>query len=116
MITRSIAADDREHFFSSFSRLHRGALIALNVDAHVVVADEPFGGISCDTGELIVHVGNGARRLHLGHRIPRVRGVQLEQTDEGADAAVEITSRDGTRTVVRFLSPLLPELLETAVE
>jgi len=45
-----------------------------------------------------------------------VRRVLIEQTDEGADAVIAITSEDGTRTEVRFRSPIRAELLDSALE
>jgi hypothetical protein len=40
----------------------------------------------------------------------------VQQSDEGADAAVDISSGDGTQTTLRFRSPALPEILDPAVE
>lgn len=117
MRERMIPDSEREPFFASFSRLHRGAIAQLNVAARDVLSAEPFRGISCDDGsDVVVHIGDGAQQFHLGHRVSHVDEVTLEQTDEGADAAVRMTSHDGTRTVVRFRSPILPELLDRAVE
>jgi hypothetical protein len=83
---------------------------------HDEVVDQPLRGISEDGDELVVHIGNGAAAPHLGHRILHVRSLRLQQTAEGADAALDIDSIDGTRTVVRFRSPMLPEMLDKAVE
>lgn len=116
MIERTIPDAERKPFFDSFSRLHRGAIAKLTVGTRDMVASRPFRGISCDHSNLVVHIGDGAEQFHLGHAVPQVDDVRLEQTDEGADAALKMTSNDGTLTVLRFQSPVLPELLEPAVE
>ncbi|HEX9407070.1 MAG TPA: hypothetical protein VF975_07115 [Thermoanaerobaculia bacterium] len=43
-----------------------------------------------------------------------MRTIRQQQTDEGADAALDAT--DGTRTIIRFRSPMLAELLDPSVE
>ncbi|HEX7418415.1 MAG TPA: hypothetical protein VF505_00925 [Thermoanaerobaculia bacterium] len=65
---------------------------------------------------MVVHLGNGGDQTHAGHRVEHVSGIRLHQTDEGADVALDVTALDGTRTTVRFRSPVLPELLDPAVE
>lgn len=83
--------------------------MTLRVDARDEVRDRPFRGITVDGDDLIVQADGG-------HRIPHVVDVRLEQTDEGADAALEITSEDHTRTELRFRSPMHADLLDPAVE
>jgi hypothetical protein len=116
MIERDIAATDRSSFFAGFSKLHSGALVTLCVDSRDEVLDQPFRGLSVDGADVIVNTGDGADRPHLGHRVPNVKSVRLEQTGEGADAAVAMTSDDGTRTDVRFRSPMRADLLDPLVE
>ena len=116
MIEREIAASDRTPFFACFSKLHAGALVTLRVDARDEVIDQPFRGLSIDGDAIIVSTGNGARKPHHAHRVLHVNRVWLEQTDEGADAAIEITSEDGTRTDVRFRSPAHADFLDPAAE
>jgi hypothetical protein len=116
MIERDIATADRAPFFSRFSKLHSGALVTLRVGATDEVVDQPFRGISEDGPDLIVHTGGGTNQPHLGHRVAHASRIALEQTDEGADAAVAIVSRDGTRTELRFRWPLSADLLDPAVE
>jgi hypothetical protein len=116
MSERDIAAGERPAFFTSFSKLHDGALVTLRVSARDEVVDQPFHGLSIDGMDVVVSTGDGARQPHHGHRVLYVRRVQLEQTDEGADAAIAMTSDDGTRTEVRFRSPIRADLLDPAVE
>jgi len=80
------------------------------------VIDQPSRGLSSDGTDVVVSTGDGARQPHHGHRVLHVRRVLIEQTDEGADAVIAITSEDGTRTEVRFRSPIRAELLDSALE
>jgi hypothetical protein len=48
--------------------------------------------------------------------VPHVVDVRLEQTEEGADAALEITSENRTHTEVRLRWPMRADLLDAAVE
>lgn len=116
MIEQLISASDRDPFFARFSRVHRGAPVTLRVAARAEVIEQPFRGVSADGPDLIVHTGSGADRSPVAHRVDHVAAVRLEQTDEGADAALVLTSDDGTRTEVRFRWPMQADLLEPAVE
>ena len=116
MNARDIATADRAPFFSTFSKLHKGAIVTVRVDAREEVVGQPFRGLSIDGADVIVHTGDGPGAPHHGHRVPHVSDVRLEQTDEGADAAIALTSEDGTRTDVEFRSPVYADLLDPAVE
>src|SRR5688500_6698692 len=105
MIERDIATAERGPFFSRFSRLHAGALVTLRVDAHDEIVDRPFRGVSEEGTDVVIHTGNAPGAGAVGHRVPNAIAVALEETDEGADAAVAIVSRDGRRTEIRFRSP-----------
>ena len=59
-------------------------------------------------------VARGAE--HLDHTIRDAEEVRFEETNEGALRTVEVDSRDGTRTFIRFRSPILESLLDPAVE
>lgn len=115
MLQREIAITDRRPFFTCFSTLHDGALVTLRADGRDEVIDQPFHGLSVDGNDVIINTGS-VRGPHHGHRVPHVTRVRLEQTDEGADAAIAMISEDGSRTDVRFRSPMRGDLLESAVE
>jgi hypothetical protein len=116
MTDHEISAAERDRFFATFSRLHHGAPVTLRVDAHEVAGDQPFQGVTCEGADVVVHVGSGSQRDQLAHRVFYPGKVRLEQTDEGADAALDITSNDGEHTVIRFRWPMRPELLDPSVE
>ena len=101
------------------SRRFAGAMVSIDVDRpdlgrHAEVKSQPLAGITADRSGIVVQVARGAE--HLDHTIPDAETIRFEETSEGALRAVEVDSRDGTRTVVRFRSPMLPALLDPAVE
>ena len=49
---------------------------------------------------------------HVTHVIAAVRRIFLRQTDDGADAALEIQSRDGATTVLKLRVAALPETVD----
>jgi hypothetical protein len=121
MRTETVSPHRWRSFFRDFSLLHAGALVTVSVTEPGIgledeVANQPLRGISEDGDEIFIHIGDGSGHTHVEHRVEHVNTIQLQKTDEGADAAVDITSIDGTRTVVRFRSPALPELLDPGVE
>ncbi len=121
MRTRMVSHKERRSFFRDFSRIHNGAIVTLSVaepgaGAHDEIVNQSLRGISEDRDEIFVHTGNGTDRPHLARRVRNVDSVLLHQTDEGADTEVDIDSIDGSRTILRFRSPALPELLDPGVE
>jgi hypothetical protein len=111
---KQISLTDRERFLARISRLHDGALVTLRVGARDEVVDQPFRGVSADGEDIVIQTGTYDD--HHGHRVPHVDSVRLEQTDEGADAAIAMTTDDGTCTEIRFRSPMRADLLDPAVE
>ena len=120
MSGREIARGDWKRFFDRFTRLHFGAIVNVNVSGVLIgcqntIVGQPLRGITSERGDVVIDTG---RRLfdHVGHRVPDVRAVRVQETDEGAVKAVDIDGSDGTHTSVRFRSPILSELLDPAVE
>jgi hypothetical protein len=121
MRTRLVSHKEWRSFFRDFSRVHNGAMVTISVappgdGPHDEIVNQSLRGISEDRDEIFVHTGNGADRPHLARRVRNADCVLLQQTDEGADSEVDIDSIDGSRTIVRFRSPALPELLDPGVE
>jgi hypothetical protein len=116
-----VSHNEWRSFFRDFSRIHNGALITISVASpgtgpHDEIVNQSLRGISEDRDEIFIHTGNGRDRSHLARRVRNVNSIRLQQTDEGADSAVDIASIDGSHTIVRFRSPALPELLDPGVE
>lgn len=116
MTEQNILRPDLDRFFAVFSRVHRGEWVTLRVGEYEIAGDQPLQNVMRDGEDIVVEVGEGAERDHLGLRVVHPQEVKLEQTDGGADAAVEMTGSSGERTVVRFRWPIRPDLLDPAVE
>lgn len=121
MITREIPRSEWPAFFDSFSRQHEGWLVSLQVlgadiGAQYEERELALEGITAegDEGEgYIIAIMIGAKPDdHITHSITRPTQVSLEQTDEGADAALAIKSTDGTTSLVQFRAAVLPEMVD----
>ena len=121
MKTKEIPKEEWGTFFDNFSRRHEGWLVTLEVlgadiGAQVEGRELAFEGIVGETqgNEIVIMVG-AKPDDHVTHSINNAAQVSLEQTDEGADAALAIKSADGTTALLRFRSPVLPELVDGLV-
>ena len=122
--TREIPRDEWPSFFDTFSHQHEGWLTNLEVFGPDIGAQEeahelPLGGIGIDSGAseraaIAITLGKSPDD-HLTHVVPGPEHVWLEQTTEGANAALEIISADETKTLLRFRSTLPPEMVDGVV-
>ena len=117
MQTKEITQTNWPSFFDSFSRQHEGWLATLeilgpDIGAQIEERDLAFEGITDEWDEIhgntITIMAGGKPDAHVTHKITRPTEVNLEQTDEGADAALAIKSADGVTALLRFRSPVLP--------
>lgn len=124
MKTKEIPKDDWQAFFDLFSRQHEEWLVTLEIlspeiGAQVEERELAFEGIVDEWDEIQGHeimIMVGAKPDdHITHSISQAMQVSLEQTDEGADAALAIRSLDGTTALLRFRSPMLPEMVDGLV-
>ena len=125
MKTKEIPRNEWQEFFDIFSRQHEGWLVTLEIlgseiGAQVAERGLAFEGIVDEGDEVQGHeilIMFGTRPDdHITHSISTPTTVSLEQTDEGADAALAITSADGVMALLRFRSPMLPEMVDGLVE
>ena len=109
MPTKEIPQKEWNDFFTSFSRVHDGWLSALEVTspslgALVEARNLCFAGISKagprDTS-LRIFLGD-ERGAHLSHSVDAPARVRVQQTDEGADEALEIESTNEMKTRLTF--------------
>jgi hypothetical protein len=121
MQTREIPKNEWTGFFDSFSRKHEGWLVNLEIfgpeiGAQVEQQHLALEGITDEWNEVegnTIMIMTGVKPdEHIAHSITHPTAVSLEQTDEGADAALAIKSNDGTTTLLRFRSAVLPELVD----
>jgi hypothetical protein len=124
MPTQEIPREQWNNFFNSFSRQHEGWLATIEVfatdsGAQQEVSDVAFEGISLDShndksGAVVINVGKTPAD-HVSHRIDHPVHIWLQQTEAGADAALEIEAEDDSKTLLRFRSPMLPEFVDGVV-
>ena len=124
MRTREISRSEWPEFFDSFSCQHEGWLVTLEIlgleiGAQVEERELAFEGIVAERDEVQgdeIAIMIGAKPDdHITHSISRPTEVSLEQTDEGADAALAIKSADGVTALLRFRSPMLPEMVDAVM-
>ena len=121
MKTKEIPRNEWQEFFDIFSRQHEGWLVTLEIlgseiGAQVEEHGLPFEGIvdeeNAVQGHEILMMFGAKRDDHITHSISNPATVSLEQTDEGADAALAIKSADGVTALLRFRSAVLPEMVD----
>ncbi len=121
MKTKEIPQNEWQEFFDIFNRQHEGWLVTLEIlgseiGAQVEERGLAFEGIIDEGDEVQGHeilMMFGARSDdHLTHSISHPLTVSLEQTDEGADAALAIRSADSVTSLLRFRSAVLPEMVD----
>jgi hypothetical protein len=120
---REIPRDEWAEYLDSFSRQHEGWLVTVEVlgeeiGAQVEAGEMALAGITADLkggGDVIsIILGKGATE-RVTHNIARPTHVRIEQAESGADMALQIESADGTATLVRFRSAVLPEMVDGVV-
>jgi Family of unknown function (DUF5335) len=103
---------------NEFTAMHDGWLVSLDVlgpdiGAQPSIVNLPLIGVSSDRssrdGTISISVAR-SRAGHFTHTIPGVSHVFLTHVHDGADAAVEIVSRDGVRTIMKCRAPALSKI------
>jgi hypothetical protein len=123
MSTIEVTRNDWTSFFDTFSKQHEGWLASLEVlgdqiGAQHEVIELPLEGISVNAEEdpesLIISFGKTPED-HVTHTVQRPRHVWVNQTVEGAHESLEIEQEDNQKTLLRFRSPVRPELVDGIV-
>jgi hypothetical protein len=119
LVTREIPRNDWPHFFDEFSRRHQGWLVGIEIfgslGAQVEASGRPLNGIVAEErhGSFVIEVLTGsAPGESMSHTITGPARVQVEETGEGAEAAVQFESTDGEKTLIRFRAAALPETVD----
>ena len=123
MTTQEIPHDEWKTFFDTFSRQHEGWLASLELlgsemGAQREAHDLPLEGISAtskDEAETIAISLGRTPEDHITHTITEPTRVWLEQTPQGANAALEIESADHVKTLLRFRSALPADMVDGVV-
>lgn len=112
MQTTLISKPEWPAFFDNFSRKHQGGLTTLEIfgpdlGAQIEERGLPFEGITDEwneaEGDTIMIMAGGTRNDHVTHTVRNPTDVNLQQTDEGEDAALAIKSADDTTALLRLL-------------
>ena len=124
MATREIPRDEWVAFFDGFSRQYKGWLVTIEVlgselGAQVEARELRLEGISADLkggdeDTISIMVGETPDD-HVTHTITQPTSIRLEQTQEGANEALQIESGDRVTTLLRFRSAMLPEMVDGVV-
>jgi hypothetical protein len=118
--TIEIPREDWADRLNAFSRMHEGWLVSLDVlgpeiGAQPEVDNLPLLGVTADRvghdGTIAISVARSPAE-HATHLVHRATHLHIEQTDEGADAALQVESADGTKAVLRFRAAALPETVD----
>ena len=121
MKTIEIPKNEWPTFLDNFSRKHEGWSVTLEIfgtelGAQVQERELALAGIVDEWDEIhgnrIVIMFGEKPDDHITHSVGRPTQVSLEQTDGGADVALAIKSADGVMALLRFLSPILPEMVD----
>lgn len=121
MKTREIPKEEWGKFFDNFSRRHEGWMATLEIlgaeiGAQVEERELALQGIVDEWDEIkgnTIMIMVGMRpNDHLTHTIGNATQVSLEHTEGGADVALAIKSADETTALLRFRSPMLPEIAD----
>jgi len=120
MQTVEVARRDWTRHLNEFTAIHEGWLISLDLlgpelGAQPEIENLPLLDVSANpsgAGDAVtVSVARSAAD-HFTHVIPAVARVWVERTDEGADAALQFESADGTHTILRLRTAVQPETVD----
>jgi hypothetical protein len=121
MQTRQIPKSEWPAFLDRFSRQYEGWLVNLEIfnpefGAQVTETGLALEGLTDEWDEtegntIMIMTGNEPDD-HITHSINHPTEVSLEQTDQGADAALSIKSADGTTALLSFRAAVLPETVD----
>jgi hypothetical protein len=124
MPTQEIQRDEWKTFLDTFSRQHEGWLATLEVlgpdiGAQQEAGDLPLEGITATSKDsavesIAISLGKTPED-HITHTITEPTRVWLEQTSQGANAALEIESAEDVKTLLRFRSALPAAMVDGVV-
>jgi hypothetical protein len=120
MRTIDVAQKDWTRTLDQFSAVHDGWLVSLEVvgpllGAQPQIHELPLRGITAETGSPNPVIAIAAARAdgeHITHIIHAPIQVQIEQTNEGADVALQIRSGDGTASILRFKTVAMADTVD----
>jgi hypothetical protein len=117
-----IPRDAWDATLNAFTRVHDGWLVSVervtDAGTRTAIHHLPLAGLSVDRlhGETAIVISTARSASdHVTHVIAAARRVFLRKTEDGADAALEVESRDGAITVVKLRVAARPETVDGIV-
>ena len=116
MRNRHLPHADWRRFFRGLSDRHEDWLVTVRVlspalGSQIAARDLPLEGIVSGPavgGPIAIHLGRVPEK-HVEHVVQEPKRVWVELSEEGAEAALEIESNDGAKTILQFRSAALPQ-------
>jgi Family of unknown function (DUF5335) len=120
MQTIEVPQKDWGRRLDEFSALHDGWLVSVDLMGPALgvqpqIRDLLLRGITAETDPRAPAITIAAARHdgeHITHIIHSPTRVRIERTNEGADAALQIESREGTAAILRFRHVALAETVD----
>ena len=119
--TREIKREEWTDFFDRFSRRHEGWLVTIELldpklGDQIEVENQALRGIVAERRdpEVIEIFTENREKQSTTHVVEKPARVWIEESAEGAEAALEIESQDGPKTLLQFRSAALPETVDGA--
>jgi hypothetical protein len=116
--SQEISRGEWEAFFGGFSRRHQGWLTTVEVlreklGAQTEARELPLQGVFSerDGSRITILIGQNAQD-HLAHVVEQPRRLWVEVAEGGAEAALEVESEDGTKTILEFRAVAAPEAVD----
>jgi len=118
MKTLEIPRNEWVRRLNEFTKMHDGWLVSLDVfgpdiGAQPSITNLPLIGVSADrsTRDRTIYISVARFQAgHFTHVVPGVTHLFLTHVHNGADAAVEIVSQHGVRTILRCRAPALSRI------
>ncbi len=109
--TREISATEWFDYFGRFNREHDGQLSTLRIlnsgfGAQVEARNLPFVGVVSGRSApsaIEISLGRGVSTTHIEHNVPDPIRVWVQSGADGREVAIEIESKDGTRTILEMV-------------
>jgi Family of unknown function (DUF5335) len=111
MRNRLVPHAEWRSFFRGFSERHEDCLVTVRVlspalGSQIAARDLPLEGIVSGPAvgsPIAISLGRAPER-HVEHVVEEPKRVWVELSEEGAEAALEIESNDGAKTILQFRS------------
>jgi hypothetical protein len=120
--TREIKREEWADFFDGFSRRHEDWLVTIELldpklGDQIEVENHALRGIVAERRrdpEVIEIFTENREKQSTTNVVEKPTRVWIEESAEGAEAALEIEAQDGAKTLLRFRSAALPETVDGA--